>query len=228
MLKRLAIFSLVFLLNGCAFIQERSIQDITVETPGARNALCYAYVDGLKHKISPPQTIEIAKSKEDLVIYCLAPVNRRREVVIHPEDTHTIYGNAATGFLPGMALDALSGASWRYPAFVQVDFTGAPLVPEALPPHNSPDIRQPEDYDLEEFRPGTMRLNSDRYAEPVTIKRREMMSEINDDAEQDLAPLPDKGDLMDVMSHMFDDDTVNVIEPAAGEPDTVLPAYPGD
>lgn len=222
-------------LSGCSYFAHTALQDIRIETPGAQNAVCYMYVDGLRYKYRPPQTMTITKSKEDLVVDCVAPGNRRRKVVIEPlRDLHA-KGNAVTGVLPGMAWDYASEAGFFYPELIEVDFNGAPLASEALPQHNNPDIRQPETYQLEEFTPGSPRLNEDRYAPKIPLEKRKKPSEkqsysggqVDDSSVQQTSPpLISKSDLRDVLSSLFaepaeassGDDAVQTPPPAAAAP----------
>lgn len=178
-MPRQALFILsFFLITSCAYFKDGSIQPLTVKTPGAQNATCYVYVDGLRYRFKPPQTINIGKSKEDLIVECHAPGNRQRTVVIEPGLSKSAKQNIATGLIPGVAWDSASGALYAYPDTVYVDFTNMPTSPEALPAHNNPDIKQPEEYDLEEFRAKVPRLNSDRYNQETPIRARQAQQPI--------------------------------------------------
>ena len=172
MSKNILLLSALSVLGACAYALDGNIQDLTVLTPGAEDAVCYVYVDDLRYEFFPPQTVNIYNSKEDLVIDCLAPGNRRKKVVIEPEINKKVAGNVATGVVPGATWDYTSGAMFKYPIVVEVDFTGMAVSPEPLPAQNNPDIKQPEEYDLEEFSPGSPRLNSDRYAPTLEIRKR--------------------------------------------------------
>ena len=66
-----------------------------------------------------------------------------------------------------------------YPGVVTIDFTGIPITDPEPPAQNAPDIRQPEEYTLEEFLPGSPRLNSDKNAAPVEILRRDGSGSMN-------------------------------------------------
>lgn len=167
-------FSAFLLLSACAYTGETSVQSIHFETPGAEDALCFVYVDGLKYKVRPPQTINISNTKESLVIDCLAPGNRRREVTVEPELAKTYAANAV--FLPGALWDSLSGAMYKFPETIEIDFTNIPIQPEPLPAQNNPDIRQPETYKLEEFSPSQPRMNTDRDAPAIEIRKRQRLN----------------------------------------------------
>jgi hypothetical protein len=172
MFKRFLLLGALASLSSCAYTLDKQIQDITVVTPGAEDAVCYMYVDGLRYKFFPPQTMNITKSRQDLVVDCLAPQNRRRKVIIEPTLSDHAPLNVVNGVVPGAAWDIASNSMFTYPDVVTVDFTSAQPMPEPLPAQNNPDIRQPEDYDLEEFTSGLPRLNSDRGATKTELIRR--------------------------------------------------------
>ncbi len=224
-------------LGACSYAIDESIQDITLKTPGAHDAVCYVYVDGLRYRMRPPQTLNISKSGEDLEIDCLAPGNRRRKVYIEPAIEDSFYANAVTGMVPGGAWDYASKAMFKYPDVIEISFVGIQPQPEDLPAQNNPDIKQPEEYDLEEFSPGSPRLNEDRHAPVVQIERRQrpglqytetggvdsgfIMESMNS------APVMDgsKSDLMEVIDSLGTD-----MDPA-GEPSSPgdpVPLFPGE
>lgn len=173
MFYRSLLFSSVLILGACSYVVDKQIQEITFTTPGAYNTLCYAYVEGTKFKIVPPQTRTLPQSREDLIVDCMAPGNRRKKVVVEPTIPKSFIGNIATGVVPGAVWDYTSEAMFKYPSIIEVNFVNTQVTPEALPAQNQPDIKQPEEYPLEEFLPGSPRLNSDRYAVTPEIKRRE-------------------------------------------------------
>ncbi|MCB1531428.1 MAG: hypothetical protein KDJ35_01030 [Alphaproteobacteria bacterium] len=172
MLYRFLLLGSVAALASCAYGIDTHIQDVKITTPGARGSVCYAYVDGLRYRLHPPQSISISNTKEDLVVDCLAPGNRRKEVVIEAEINNTTFLNVANGGV-GVPWDAFSGAAYKYPDIIEVDFTNTPVMEEAPPAQNAPDIKQPEEYMLEEFHASRPMLNSDRNAPDVVIERRE-------------------------------------------------------
>ena len=162
MRKALLLISTVMFV-GCSYAIDTSVQDITIRTPGAVDAKCNMYVDGVRYRMHPPETTSIARTKEDLIIDCLAPGNRRKKVKIEPMYADSAAGNVVTAGV-GLAWDYASGALYKYPDVVEVSFVGMPPGPAFIPAQNNPDIRQPEEYDLEEFRPSQPRMNSDRNA----------------------------------------------------------------
>ena len=172
MYRRLLLSLCLFALGSCAYALDGGTQDVTFVTPGAHNALCYAWVDDIKYKIRPPTTTNIVKSKNDMRVDCKAPGNRHREVVIASRISNSTNWNVVNGLAPGAAWDAFSGAAYQYPDRVEIDFTNLKTKPQELPAQNAPDILQPEDYMLEEFLPGDPALNSDKFKSPTQAPQR--------------------------------------------------------
>lgn len=171
MFKKFLVVSSLLAVGACASVLDGAKQDVRFVTPGAYDAVCQVYVDGLRYRVRPPQTINIVNSKKDLHVDCLAPGNRRREIYIKPEiagDALWNVGTAGAGFVVDYASEAL----FKYPDIVEINFTDMPVTDQPLPAQNNPDIRQPEDYPLEEFSPAQPRLNRDRYAPKVKILKR--------------------------------------------------------
>ena len=228
-------------MGACSYAFDEHIQDLTVVTPGAKNAICYVYVDGLKYKFRPPQTLNISKSRKDLVIDCLAPGNRRKEIVVKAQTEESVYANTLNGGV-GAVWDLASSAMFRYPDVIEVNFETTPVRPEAMPAQNNPDIKQPEEYMLEEFRPSSPRMNSDRYEEPPQIHRRQKPPPMSGDlssgyiaSDSEIAPSQiesmDKGDLMEVIDNLGPENINPAPEPVIdnsndqyGPP---IPLFPG-
>jgi len=170
MRKTLLLFTTA-ILASCAYATDTAVQDITIRTPGAVDAVCYMYVDGVRYRMHPPQTTSIARTEADLVVDCLAPGNRRKEVVIEPKYAEKSVGNVVTAGA-GLAWDYASGALYQYPDVAEVSFIGMPVGPALIPAQNNPDIRQPETYRLEEFRPAQPRMNEDKDVMPTQFLKR--------------------------------------------------------
>ncbi len=203
MFNRFLLLGSLLFLSSCAYALDKQIQDITVLTPGAEDTVCYVYVEGLRYKVHPPETVNISKSNQDLIVDCLAPQNRRRKVVIEPTLSDHEYLNAANAGA-GAVWDYAANAMFTYPSVIEVDFTSARTSPESMPAQNNPDIKQPEEYLLEEFRPGLPALNSDRGTTQTPIlKRRHLVPSESAPSytEGGISPYdgpgtpPDKGDL---------------------------------
>lgn len=207
----------IVLLGGCGYAVESSHQEISFVTPGAEDARCYVNVNKVKYKVYPPQTLNIKKSDSDMIISCNAPGNRMREMIVESSFTK----RALWGTPVGVAWDYASQSLFYYPSVIAIDFSKEELVPNAPPKHNNKDIRQPEDYDLEEFRPAAPRLNSDR-DEPRTPLLRKGDDYSNYPVEGQ-SKVEDKGDLHDVISDLTSDNP-SVSGNAKGEP---VSLYPG-
>ncbi len=178
MASRIALFFSLILLASCANVMESQNQDITIETPGARGAVCYLDAGRVRYRINPPQTTNITKSKKNLIIDCLAPGNRRQKQVIEPKYSKYAWADAVTGFAPGLAWDYFSEAVFKYPDVITVDFTHTPTTPEAMPAQNAADIKQPEEYPHEEILPGRPVMNSDKFEKPFELYPREKSSAV--------------------------------------------------
>ncbi len=172
----LLLTSLMFL-GSCAYTLDGGNQDITVLTPGAENAICFVYVHNIKYKIRPPTTTNVIKAKENMVVDCMAPGNRRRKVVIEPQLENSAVWNITNGIFIGGAWDYYSRSVFKFPEIIEVDFTNMQARPQKLPAHNAPDVRQPEEHTLEEFLPGNPRMNSDKYKQEIELQRREKNTE---------------------------------------------------
>jgi hypothetical protein len=227
----LLIFS-VFSLGACAYAIDKSIQDVKVVTPGARGSVCRVYVDGLRYDAYPPQTISVSKSSKEMIVDCLAPGNRRKEIVIKPQIAKTFYANAANAFI-GAPVDAMSGAMYEYPTIIEVNFVNTPVRDEDPPAQNASDIKQPEEYRIEQFGPITPILNDDYSREGFALQRRQS-SAGQGYIDQDIstgAPgrYSDKGDLQPVTTTINipadsgDSDAISA-EPSAAP----VPLYPGN
>lgn len=176
------IFGVLPLLSACAYFLEDTYQDLTIVTPGAHGAVCVADIDGLEYKFSPPETSSVTKSRKDMHIDCRAPGNRRKKIIVEPDISALSLAGA-----PGAPWDYASEAMFKYPDVIEVNFNDTPWADMPLPAQNNPDIKQPEDYNLEEFSPAFPAMNSDRHAPKVELRRRSFES-----AEEDVY-YPDYG-----------------------------------
>jgi len=182
------------LLSGCAYIQDQSYQKLTIETPGAVNAICHVTIDKLKYVFYPPETQTVIKHGKPMEVACMAPGNRDKTIMVEAgfEDSsvNNIYGPGVFG----VAWDRASNAIFKYPETVYVDFNAVPVSNMPLPHHNNPDIKQPEEYVLEEFLPGNPMMNKDKNATQTTLQRKDSY----DDFDVDARPALGKGDLSNV------------------------------
>lgn len=218
MSKKYFVLIPLIMASACAYTLEGQMQDLTIRTPGAYDAVCDVYANKIRYKFYPPQTRKVTKSDEDLIIDCKAPGGRDRKVVIEPVISKVAPANAVNGLVPGTMWDYASGALFTYPEVVEVDFRNMLVKPMRPPTHNNPDIKQPEEYELEEFKAGSPRMNSDRYEKEIPLKRRNAgggfddMSYNNDDnysggyvSTRETQSESGKGDLMRVIDNLGDD-----------------------
>lgn len=154
--------------TACGYTNKSSYQEITFLTPDAKDAVCYVFVDKLKHKVYPPETLTLTNSSKDMLVECKAPGNREVSITVPAK----FYTKALWGGPAGVAWDYASRSSHSYPSVVAIDFSQEELKPNSPPSHNNDDIMQPEDHDLEEFRPSTPRMNSDKHDTQMPILRR--------------------------------------------------------
>lgn len=219
--SRVFLIASVLSLSSCGYAFESSNQEITVLTPGAQNAYCDAYVEKLRYQIHPPQTLNIHKSDQPMILKCVAPGNRRVELEVPAK----ISARAVWGSPAGMAWDYASKSLHQYPNVVAVDFSQVPIVPEEQPKHNAPDIQSPEVHDLEEIKASVPRLNTDKNKSASTPIRRDGMTPMPDETTSSTAPVqsvskvhtPQKAskEVIKVQkSPSFDEKTSSVEEPS--------------
>ncbi len=164
--------SAALLLSACATIVEKPTQDLKIEILGTGEALCDITQTGRRYRAYAPSTIKIRKSRDPLNVRCFAPGNREKAVVLHSEVSDAIIGNVATGVLPGMSWDAASGAMYKYPDTVVMDFTMLPPQPYPLPDYQAVLNANPSLIGLEEFRPGRSALIRDMGTGVPTMQKR--------------------------------------------------------
>lgn len=167
-----AMASAVVMLSGCATIIEKPTQDLKIEILGTGEALCDITQPGHRYRAYAPSTIKIRKSNEPLNVRCFAPGNREKTVVLESKVTNTVLANVSTGVLPGMSWDAASGAMFKYPDTVVVDFSAMPPQPYPLPDYQAVLNANPGLIGLEEFRPGRSALISDMGTPAPTMQKR--------------------------------------------------------
>jgi hypothetical protein len=167
-----AMASAVVLLSACATVIEKPTQDLKIEILGTGEALCDVTQSGRRYRAYAPSTIKIRKSHDLLNVRCFAPGNREKTVVLESKVTNSVLANVANGVLPGMTWDVASGAAFRYPDTVVVDFTDMPPQPYPLPDYQAVLNANPVLIGLEEFRPGRSALISDMGTGVQTMQKR--------------------------------------------------------
>ncbi len=164
------LFSLL-LLSACSTVIDKSQQEITIETPGAQEALCMLENRDMKYKVRAPDTIMITKTQKPINVRCLAPGNREKTIVLEPEISENAIGNIATGVLPGLFVDYETASMYKFPEVVSVDFTDVPAKRMPLPAYQQLLNENPMLMEMEEFRPGRSALQRDRYQQTPTLQR---------------------------------------------------------
>lgn len=168
MKNRFLYLSFVFVLGGCAFAMGGNNQDVEFVAQNAENVKCSVYVNKLRYQVFPPQTINIKKSPEDMIVKCQAPGNREVEINVPPKFAkRSIWGSPA-----GVAWDYASESLYRYPSVIAVDFSQEVATPNDLPSHYAHDVAAPESYDLEDVGASVPRLNSDKTKQELPLLER--------------------------------------------------------
>ncbi len=156
---------------------DRSTQEISIETPGTKGALCFMERPGFSQRIWAPQTFRITKSGDPLKVHCLAPGNREKTVIVEPSFPNSYALNALNGFVGGL-YDYESGAMYTLPDKIVVDFSG--ITPGFMP---QPDYQEvldanPDIASMEEFRPGNAALQRDKYNGAIPLEPRKSEGEL--------------------------------------------------
>lgn len=163
----------VFFLVSCSTIVDRSTQEMRVETPGTEGAMCYLKRPGMLQKVYPPQTVRLQKTSDDIEVRCLAMGNREKTVVVESMMSDSVMLNISNGFILGALYDYDTGALFKYPELVKVDFSAMKPRAMPMPDYHKMLAKNPALLDMEEFRPGQPALQRDRYNEPVALEKTE-------------------------------------------------------
>ena len=158
-------------LVGCATLIEGSTQRVSFKTVGAEDAYCDVQIGDSKYTyaVRPPRAIWIQKSADPMFISCTAPGNRTKNMTVES-------GVAGSAVLNGMtagatlAVDATSGALYKYPDEVVIDFAGAVAKPITLPSYENAGTYRPKDSEIEYMGPDTPALPGDE-AEAARVKK---------------------------------------------------------
>lgn len=153
------------MLVGCATLIEGSQQQVSFETPGATNALCTIQIgpDDYSYTVRPPQTIWIRKGRGDMKITCEAPAHRVVVKTVKAEPTGAALLNIANGAIPGTVVDADSGALYKYPDLISIDFTYIIPSASAYPAYHNSDTLGPADVNgIESYESDNPALQGDR------------------------------------------------------------------
>lgn len=135
---------LAFGLSACASMTDTPNQQVQVLTPGAEGAKCTLTTDYAKYVVHPPETIFMRRMQEPLKIRCLAPGNRERTTFAYPQKNGTALGNVITGGISAI-YDHFSGALYKYPSPITIDFRHTIATKNTLPNYYKPDTVSPLD-----------------------------------------------------------------------------------
>lgn len=124
---------LISIMPGCATIREGARQTIAIDTPGAPGADCA--IDTAKGKplaaVTTPGEVSLRSRKSALRISC------RREGFQDASGTLQSTFNKRSRFQgpPGLLVDAISGAMWRFPTAISIPMQALDTgFPAAHPP----------------------------------------------------------------------------------------------
>jgi len=173
--KYLMMISGAVALVSCATIIDGQTQMVTINTPGASESKCYAN-NGLRYPFYGGQTVEIQRSRNDLVIECYGSGNRYKKKIVESTLNDWTVANVSNGVVPGTAYDVNSGAFWGYPAVIDVDFVGVPTKGFEMPEYHNKDLPSPYDQAVENMGPSTPRVESDRDYVPRKLEKRDASS----------------------------------------------------
>ena len=172
MIRKLCLAAATVLLASCATAFDGQIQDVTIETEGASNTLCYMQNRDFSFRFYPPQTLKVTKSPYPYTIRCLAPGNREKTIVVEPHVADTaVYNVANLG--TGLALDRMSNAMYELPDRIVISFEGMLPTGYPEPGYNRFFDKNPQLKGMEEFRPGQAALQRDAGTETPSLKLRD-------------------------------------------------------
>ncbi len=160
-------------LGACATAFDGQIQDVTIETVGAEDALCTMENRDFSFRFYPPQTLKVTKSRDAFTIRCLAMGNREKTMVIEPHIAHSFLWNATTGYSLGAAVDHASNAMYELPEKIVIDFSDTQARAYSVPSYQKVLDAHPHLKGMEEFRPGKAALQRDAYDTVPVLKPRQ-------------------------------------------------------
>lgn len=162
--KRTLFLSSLLLLSSCSSMMDGSMQKVSYVANGASDARCTIVVgdNSYKYTVSPPQTIWIYKSAEDMNIDCSAQGGRMARLKVKSVLAGSTFTNVLNGTL-GAVYDAETGAMFKYPSEVVIDFGGQVAQSEPMPVYENTDALQPDHIsEVEYLGPDTIGLAEDK------------------------------------------------------------------
>ncbi|PZO87954.1 MAG: hypothetical protein DI626_02820 [Micavibrio aeruginosavorus] len=167
----------LLLLAGCGTLIKGQTQDITFIATGVDEAEC-TIDNGVKYKIKNGETLSIMRSEHDMKVDCYGAGNRHKSFVIPRELNGWSAANVANGVVPGVTYDHFSNGLYEYPEKFTVDFSG-PAPGYGLPEYHDLSYPNPYDQKIEDYTPGTLRIENDSVYQKREINRTGMGMEGN-------------------------------------------------
>ncbi len=161
MQRLIAAFILACMLTACATMIDGSQQEVFLTTPGAPGSRCAIRNEFFLYIINPPRHFQLERTSKDYKITCLAPGNRKIDTVLPANIERDTLFNVSNGAIPGASVDLVSGALFRYPNEIIVDFTHVKPEPTPLPDYQQLLETIPLMKGMEQWRPGIPALQSD-------------------------------------------------------------------
>ena len=159
-LKYLFVLSATLLASACGTIIDGQTQKVTLLTPGASEAEC-TFDNGVRYMVTSGETIEIMRSRSDLVVDCYAVGNRHKQIIVESGYNDWSAANVTNAVVPGVGYDHLSGGLYEYPPVISVDFIGMPTPGFGLPEYHNIDAENPYKQKIEDYGPTTPRIEND-------------------------------------------------------------------
>lgn len=151
------------LLTGCATMVEESSQKVNFLAVGATEVMCDIDTGTLKYRVNPPETLVIKKSRRDLNISCMAAGNRLKSMTVPSSLSGWTFGNVVAGaVIPGALYDGESGAMFKYPEIIVIDFSDTIAQPSSMPAYHAPDTLNPSiSNNVDDYGTSRLRLPGD-------------------------------------------------------------------
>ncbi len=163
----------VLMISACSSVMETPNQKIEFTTPGAINAYCDVVVGGTTYQVYPPQEITVLKSRKPMTLNCRAPGNRDKSIVIESRVANTTFANVLNGGA-GAFYDYGTGAMFKYPDKVFIDFSSERASSYSLPAYHEPDSI-PNGYE-----PGIESTGPSKYETKTSYERSQRLSRTNE------------------------------------------------
>lgn len=130
-----AIVALGFAVSGCATVINGTTQSVAVNTTPVDGAMCALTNSQGTWYVTTPGTVEVHKTKTDLMIDCTKDGYSEAKADIAPTFQATTVGNVLAGGIIGVAVDAASGANYEYPSPIAVPMSNgtAPVASAPAP-----------------------------------------------------------------------------------------------